>query len=63
MRGASLSEAALTDCVSSASTQFGSRLSAETRAIYTRTRFREEELMLVVSLDELAQTLAADGEL
>jgi hypothetical protein len=49
--------------VSSASTQFGSRLSAETRAIYTRTRFREEELMLVVSLDELAQTLAADGEL
>ena len=43
--------------------RFGSRLSAETRAIYTCTGFREEELMLVVSLDELAQTLAADGEL
>jgi hypothetical protein len=33
------------------------------RAICTRWGFREEELTLVVSLDELAQTLAADGEL
>jgi hypothetical protein len=33
------------------------------RAICTRSGVCEEELTLVVSLDELAQTLAADGEL